>query len=121
MEHLLFSAIITCFLLIYFTSSCSASPYQISGIWTCDDGGTYYIRQIGDAVFWYGENSSANPAWSNVANGKIYGNIIQLEWADVPKGKTMSSGHAVLKVHYDQLIAVNKTGEFVGSIWDRAY
>ena len=39
---------------------------DLSGEWTCDDGGRYYLRQVGNTLYWYGEHSISNPSWSNV-------------------------------------------------------
>ncbi len=67
----------------------SAQQINLTGVWYCDDNGTYYIQQNGDNVWWYGEkspNSSDNPllmdcenpveSWSNVARGEISGNLL---------------------------------------------
>ena len=27
---------------------------DLTGVWSCDDGGLYYIRQVGDTVVWAG-------------------------------------------------------------------
>lgn len=98
----------------------SLAEADLTGIWSCDDGGLYYIRQIGETVWWYGEQSSPNPAFSNVATGTIDGNTVNLNWVDVPKGGTTSSGTLVLNIESsDELTAVQKTGGFGGSTWTR--
>lgn len=78
--------------------------------WAQPDGG-YYIRQVGNQIYWFGENrgceidpqsndvTCADPSiWANVAYGTINGNTIDVNWADVPKGKSMNSGTAKLIV-----------------------
>ncbi len=103
-----------------FAQIAAALP-DLSGRWTCDDGGTYYLRQVGNAVWWYGESSSNSPRWSNVAHGSYEGRRLRLDWADVPKGQTSSSGILVLSVvSPDKLEATSKTGGFGGSVWTRA-
>lgn len=107
-------------LLLMVCSLDSFAQADLTGVWSCDDGGLYYIRQFGDTVWWYGEQSSSNPAFSNVATGTVDGNTISLDWADVPKGQTTGSGILVLNVEStDRLTAIQKTGGFGGSVWTR--
>lgn len=46
---------------------------DLTGVWSCDDGGVYYIRQLGNIVWWDGEEDETNPGWANVARGTISG------------------------------------------------
>jgi hypothetical protein len=93
---------------------------DLTGAWNCDSGGKFYIRQVGNNVWWYGENAPTSPAWSNVAHGVLVGNELRLEWADVPKGRNMFSGNLVLKVESNsRMVAISKTGGFGGSVWSR--
>jgi hypothetical protein len=93
---------------------------DLTGAWNTDGGGKYYIRQLGNNVWWYGEGAPTNPYWSNVAHGVLVGNELRLEWADVPKGSTMNSGNLVIKVESNsRLVAISKTGGFGGSVWTR--
>jgi hypothetical protein len=66
---------------------------DLTGVWDCDDGGTYYLRQSGDTLWWFGEPSYEPGGWSNVAIGIISGDTIDLDWSDVPKGSTMNDGY----------------------------
>ena len=98
----------------------SGAAIDLTGVWGCDDGGAYYIRQLGNTVWWFGEQDPANPGWSNVAKGTISGSKITLTWADVPKGGAMGSGNLILQItSEDQLQAIQKTGGFGGSTWTR--
>jgi len=99
----------------------AASAFNLTGTWTSDTGGTYYIRQIGSEVFWYGENDPTTPTWTNVANGKCHVTRVILSWADVPKGAVLQSGILVLKVLNagNTLETVTKTGGFVDATWTR--
>ncbi len=61
----------------------------------------YYIRQVGDCVWWFGtevrtSNSVATGqrGFANVASGRIDGTEVDLEWADVPLGDTVNGGVA---------------------------
>lgn len=94
--------------------------FTLTGRWQCDDGGTYYLRQIGNEVWWYGEYSGTNPAWSNVFKGTIQNNQISGSWADVPKGYVQSNGNMQIRVvSANRLEAIIKTGGFGGSVWTR--
>ena len=93
---------------------------SLTGIWNCDDGGKYYLRQLDNTLWWYGELDPLSPEWSNVARGTINGNTIQMDWADVPKGSIMQSGILKLKlVSSNEIQAEQKTGGFAGSRWTR--
>ncbi len=98
----------------------AAQAVDLTGVWQCSDGGTYYIRQLGLTVWWYGEASAKAPDWSNVAHGKIKGNIIELEWSDVAKGAADSKGALTHKIASENRLAlVKETGGFLGSEWSR--
>jgi hypothetical protein len=102
------------------TPGSTPAPMDLTGVWNCDDGGKYYVRQLGSAIWWYGENDAKNPSWSNVLRGTIGGNMINAEWSDVPKGSVMSNGKLVLQiVSNNRLMATSKTGGFGGSVWTR--
>ena len=125
--------LLTAALLIWTLNSC-AYQTNLTGTWNCDDGGTYYIQQNGDNVWWYGEklsNSSDNPfledyenpveSWSNVARGEISDNLLLVSWSSVPKGykENMSNGILVLNIiSPHKLEAEMKTGGFRGSTWE---
>ena len=104
-------------LLVLAMSSLAA---DLTGAWKCNDGGTYYLRQFGNELWWYGEQSPTNPAWSNIAYGTVRGNQIELKWTDVPKGHIMN--HGILKLELQPngtIVARHKTGGFGGSNWSR--
>jgi microsomal dipeptidase-like Zn-dependent dipeptidase len=81
-------------LICAFVLSGSAAQGQgqktLAGYYEADDGGAYYIRQIGDKVYWFGEDPDGS--YANVLSGVISGNKINAHWVDVPKGKTKGSG-----------------------------
>jgi len=106
--------------LLVLSLSSIVSASDLTGTWSCNDGGIYYIRQIGDTINWYGEKSPIHPTWSNVANGKIIGNKIYIEYVDVPKGRDLSSGTLTLEIiHHNRLIRTEVDGGFGGSAWRR--
>jgi hypothetical protein len=93
---------------------------DLTGVWNCDDGGIYYVRQLGTVVWWYGELDPNTPNWSNVMRGSISGNMINADWSDVPKGSVMQNGNLVLQIaSNNKLVAISKTGGFAGSVWTR--
>ena len=93
---------------------------DLTGVWNCDDGGIYYVRQLGTTVWWYGELDPNTPNWSNVMRGAISGNMINADWTDVPKGSVMQNGNLVLQIaSNNKLVAISKTGGFAGSVWTR--
>src|SRR5437879_4941641 len=47
--------------------ACSAFAQQdLTGRWTANDGGTYYIRQLGNELWRYGESGDGGRSWTNV-------------------------------------------------------
>lgn len=76
-----------------------ADEGELTGVWAGNDTGTYYIRQVGDCVWWFGtEVSDIEPGatgqrgFANVASGRIVGTQVDLEWADLPLGNTVNGG-----------------------------
>jgi hypothetical protein len=76
-----------------------ADEGELTGAWAGNDTGTYYIRQVGDCVWWFGtEVSDIEPGvtgqrgFANVATGRVVGTQVDLEWADVPLGNTINGG-----------------------------
>ena len=80
---------------------------DLTGAWSGDDGGVYYIRQVGDCVWWFGTELrdvepgvTGQPGFANVATGRVDGTKIVVEWADVPMGNILNGGGLTLV--YDQ-------------------
>ncbi len=91
-----------------------------SGVFKCNDGGTYYVRESEGSWRWYGE-SGDGVSWTNVFNGSEddNGNISGV-WFDVPKGKGRGFGRiTVRRISRNVFTATNKTGGFSGSVWTR--
>lgn len=73
----------------------------LTGIWQANDGGTYYLRQIGNIIWWNGmSGGNDGRTFDNVFRGTITSttNTIAGEWADVPRGTVMGSGTLGLKI-----------------------
>lgn len=95
---------------------------NLSGIWTCNDGGIYYIIDYNSNVVWFGERkfNSGKPGFANVMIGKCSSTSVTGKWADVPKGTTNNSGNIVLKMTgAHTLTKTSQTGGFSGSKWSR--
>ena len=106
---------------IGFGAGSSAQPsWDLTGVWDCNDGGTYYIRQSEDTIWWFGEPTYEPGGWSNDAKGTIILDTIEMEWSDVPKGSAQNEGTLVLQIESnDRLTALQQTGGFGGTIWTR--
>lgn len=90
---------------------------DISGYFTCNDGGHYYIRQIGMEVYWFGE--SKNGAWANVFKGRISGNTINGYFYDVPKGRADGKGELRIRIEALGHTLSKISGRFGGSRWTK--
>ncbi|CAF3538219.1 unnamed protein product [Rotaria sp. Silwood1] len=105
------------------THNINQNAIDLSGTWKCDDGGLYYIRQLGNVMWWFGTQQVAarcQPKFSNVLHGIIDSSVINAQWCDVPLGRHRLSGSIILEI-----IGVNEfkktscEGTFGGAIWQR--
>jgi len=76
-----------------------ADEGELTGAWAGNDAGIYYIRQVGDCVWWFGTElrdielgPTSQGGFANVASGRIVGTQVDLEWVDVPLGYTVNGG-----------------------------
>ncbi len=97
--------------------SASAQPpfnINLTGTWKADDGGIYYIRNIGNDVWWLGiSGSDDGKTFSNVLKGYFHKNngTIIAEYADIPKGSNKYHGTLTLSIESDTLLQkINETG-----------
>lgn len=97
------------------------SNFDLTGTWSCNDNGIYYIRQFGDQIWWSARHNVANPVWTNVARGTISGNTVRLDYVDVPPSNARGNGFLVLDViSNDELRASEKSEGYGGSRWVRS-
>ncbi len=96
-----------------------AEASSMTGVWNCNDGGVYFIRQVGNQMWWYGQSSDGGTAWSNVFQGTIRGNKIIGRWADVPKGNIRGDGEMTLRISGDRIQKILGGENFSGSAWSR--
>ena len=92
---------------------------DLTGVWQADPIGVYYIRQVGDCVWWFGTELddiepgvAGQPGFANVAAGRIDGTTIRLEYADVPMGDILHGGGITLvyDAQADQLTVIDRRG-----------
>lgn len=96
---------------------------DLTGTWTCDDEGTYWLRQVENTVWWMGK-SKEEGQWCNLFKGTLTdkgGGTWELkgEWADLPTGEARNNGMMTLTITADEMKATEKTGGFGGSNWNR--
>ena len=103
--------------------------FDLTGAWAGDDGGIYYLRQLGSVVWWNGmagrdrSPSDLGRDWNNVARGVINGLQIHVETSDVPRGGALFQSTLVLNIQDDGTgnIEIVKTreveGGFGNSVW----
>jgi hypothetical protein len=93
-----------------------------TGKWSCNDGGSCYLRQTGSTIVWYGESSADRPAWANVFSGRIHRDRIDGRWVNVPKGCSGGSGSLELAVvkNGTELRVIKKSGGLVDTRWTRS-
>jgi hypothetical protein len=104
-----------------------ADADDLTGVWNVDDGGLYYLRQMGDCVWWFGTSlreigEGNQDGFANVAVGRVFGDELRFDWADVPLGGILGGGTLTLRIepNGDRLVKVTESGTgFGGSTWTR--
>lgn len=99
-----------------------AAARDLNGVWSANDQGTYYVRQIGNDVWWVGMSRDNGNTWTNVFKGVRNGNTVTGQWADVPKGRISSGGILNLTIQGNNQSVSGftrsaVTGGFGGSRW----
>jgi hypothetical protein len=103
------------------SSAADVVEINLSGKWSinCEGGGVYYLRQVGNEVWWVGESPDGGRGWTNLGHGTIEGEDLIVHWADAPKGSFRGTGILTLKlVVQDGKVAtikkVKQVGDFFG-------
>src|ERR1041384_3490995 len=109
-----------------------AQAIDLSGTYTADDGGIYYVQQSNTTLWWTGmsldSNLSADMQWhrglsfTNVFKGTINSDgTITGEWSDVTRGAILQSGSLTIRVGSSggvtQFTKVSGTGGCGASSW----
>ena len=101
----------------------SSTPSGLTGTWVANDGGMYFLRQIGDTLWWLGLSGGLmHPGlqFCNVFHASVTKSAVTGEWSDVPRGATSGRGTLTLRpAGDDQLLRVAESGGFGTSIWRR--
>ena len=91
---------------------------DLTGDWRASTGENFYVRQVNNTIWWYGESSAKNENWTSVAYGTLAGNTVKLNWTDVPKGNASLMGTLMLSVASDkELQLIDQTGGWGGKDW----
>jgi hypothetical protein len=90
---------------------------DLSGIWKSNDGGVYFVRQIGTEVWWQGE--TADHEWVNAFKGTCTEDTVTGEWIDLPKGKASSSGELNLNIQGNKMTCTSSGGNFPSREWKK--
>jgi hypothetical protein len=102
---------------------------SLTGAWLADDGGIYFLRQLGGTLWWVGLSQAGafypGLHFCNVFHGTVTGTIVTGEWSDVPRGSTANRGQLALRLvdgspAEQRLLRDSATGGFSGSSWRRA-
>jgi hypothetical protein len=97
-----------------------AEAADLTGVWRTSGGVTFYVRQLGNEIWWFGQQAPTNPRWTNVAQGMLVGDLVQVKWVDVPMGGTRHQGSLALRVvEPDHLKVVENPNDFWSADWYR--
>ena len=93
---------------------------NLTGKWSCNDGGTYTIRQSGTKISWEGVSGDGGSSWTHTFNGVIQNNIIGGKFFDHPPGSIRQSGELKIRiVDANRLEKLEASVPFGGSVWTR--
>ncbi len=94
---------------------------ELTGVWAGNEGGVYYIRHVGDCVWWVRDRAEGDRT-RNDGPGRVcerrqrrmVGPRIDLEWADVPLGDILGGGGLTLAygAAHDQLTVTGQRGDW---------
>ncbi len=97
-----------------------AEARDLTGVWRTSGGPTFYVRQLGFEIWWFGQQAPANPGWTNVAHGSMDGNLVHVKWVDVPMGSSRHQGTLTLRVvESNHLKVVDNPDDFLNADWYR--
>lgn len=103
---------------LFLTGSASAQVPDLSGVWRTQTGATFYVRQIGREIWWFGTQSANRPQWTSVAGGKVINGVITVRWVDVPAAEGRRDGFVELRlVGPNHLAVIGNPNNFLLSDW----
>jgi hypothetical protein len=97
------------------------SAADLTGVWSADDGGAYFLRQLGSSLWWMGlSDRGRGTSFANVFRGRVLANdVISGTWADVPRGRVLSNGSLALSFRGGEMRKMRESGGFGGVQWRR--
>lgn len=102
------------------TAALSGQSPDLTGVWSCNDGGTYYLRQVGAELWWYGRSGDGGASFTNVFHGALQQAGVTGRWSDLPPGNARGVGELALRIDSpNRMTAVRKSGGFGGDVWTR--
>jgi hypothetical protein len=100
----------------------------IYGVWKGNDGGTYYMRQIGGDVWWLGQSADGGKSFTNVFHGQVHGNKLTGGWLDLPRDAGAKPTNAgMVEMQIDDPTAPKKITKLpsptgpAASRWERSF
>jgi hypothetical protein len=116
---------------IDFVTAFGEQPIVLSGAWHASDNGTYYVRQLGDAVWWLGLSRDQGRTYANVFKGNVVEGGIEGVWVDVPMTfePVLTQGEVVIAgdetaIHLTKTFETPRFGSPAGlgaSWWQKLY
>lgn len=96
----------------------------LTGIWGGDDLGTYYLRQVGNRLWWLGTSPDRGRFFATVFAGLVTPNgtgiVVRGEYADVPMGTAQGAGRLNLRsTDLVTLHAVDDSGGYRARRWEK--
>lgn len=92
-----------------------------SSMWSCNDGGTYYVKINGDQFYWVGESLDQGKTWTNIFIGEIDNKRVSGKWFDLCKGNHSLKGDLTLEIYKDNTCfsVIESTGNFGGKFFKK--
>ncbi len=99
---------------------------NLSGAWHGNDVGTYYVRQMGDQVWWLGLSRDQGRSFANVFRGTLSEGILEGSWVDVPMGVggVLGTGNLMIfcgNPRATELIKISTNDTFGATRWTKLY
>jgi len=108
---------------VYAIDVMDATPLDnLSGVWGDNLGNTYYVRHLGNTVWWFGMGPARAKSFGQVFQGTLTNGIIDGAWQDVPFGNGDASGGLRLTLDPGKMRLVpDAAGPFADRRWLKLY